>query len=155
MLSDSRNGFMSRFDICLGRQKNTTKHGLGYNVITKLSDHLQGTFPFLFFDNFFTGVQRMEDLLANGLYICGPVRSARKELLSQLKKPAAVKNRGDFKVLQKGTSNLTASVWKDKKLVHQLLTLSDPSQVMDALVPTSSTSDSRTVSIPTPNSWVV
>lgn len=132
VLSDARNGFMSRFDIYLGRQNNTTEHGLGYNVITRLTDHLHGTFRFLFFDNFFTGVKLLEDLLASGLYACGTVRSGRKGFPADLKKPAGVKNRGDFRVLQKGTTNLTASVWKDKKLVYHLSTLSDARQVLPA-----------------------
>ena len=34
VLCDARNGFMSRFDIYLGRQNDRTEHGLGYIVIT-------------------------------------------------------------------------------------------------------------------------
>jgi len=35
-------------------------------------------------------------------------------------------------VLQKGRSNLTVSVWKDKKLVHHLSTLSKPDTIEEA-----------------------
>ena len=131
-LCDARNGYMSKFDIYLGRQNNTTEHGLGYNVVTRLTDYLQGTRRMLFFDNFFTGVQLMKDLLAKGLYACGTVRACRKGFPPALKKPATVRNRGDFKILQLGDSNLVATVWKDKKLVYHLSTVSDPTRVMDA-----------------------
>ena len=123
---------MSRFDVYLGCQNNTTEHGLGYNVITRLTDHLHGTFHFLFFDNFFKGVKPMEDLLEAGLYACGTGQAGRKGFHRELKKPATVRNRGDFLVLQKGASNLTVSVWKDKRNVHHLSTLSDQYQVIDA-----------------------
>ena len=127
VLSDAQ----SRFDVYLGHQNNTTEHGLGYSVITRLTDHLHGTFRFLFIDNFFTGVKLMDDLLEAGLYACGTVRAGRKGFPSELKKLATVRNCGDFLILQKGASNLTASVRKDKRNVHHLSTLSDPCQVMD------------------------
>lgn len=132
MLCDAQSAYLSRFDIYLGRQDNRTEHGLGYNVVMRLSDHLQHSFRWLFFDNFFTGVELLEQLLEVGLYACGTVRCNRKGFPQELKKPSDVKNRGDFKVLQKRNSNVTASVWKDKRLVHHLSTLSDPQEVLPA-----------------------
>lgn len=35
-------------------------------------------------------------------------------------------------VMQKGSSNLTATVWKDKRLVHHLTTCSQPTLIQDA-----------------------
>ena len=74
----------------------------------------------------------MQDLLQHGLYGCGTVRVNRKGFPVELKKPKEVRVRGDFMVLQKGQSNLTASVWKDKKLVHHLSTLSKPDIIEEA-----------------------
>ena len=123
---------MSRFEIYLGQENNQPEHGLGYNVVTRLTDLLHGTFRMVFFDNFFTSIQLMKDLLEKGLYACGTVHPNRKGYPDALKKPAKVKYRGDMKVLQYGDRNLVATVWKDKKLVHHLSTLSDPSCAMDA-----------------------
>ncbi|XP_060562864.1 piggyBac transposable element-derived protein 4-like [Ruditapes philippinarum] len=130
MLCDAQSAYLSRFDIYLGRQENRTEHGLGHNVVMKLSDHLRHSFRWLFFDNFFTGVELMQRLLDVGLYACGTVRTNRKGFPQELKKPSDVRNRGDFKVLQKRNSNLTASVWRDKKPVHHLSTLSDPRMIL-------------------------
>ena len=114
MLCDAINGFMSRFGIYLGRENNQTTHGPGYNVVMQLTDLLHCTFRMVFFDNFFTGVQLLKDLLANGLYACGTVRPNRKGFPDQLKKPATVRHRGDMKVLQYGDTNLVAKSGKTK-----------------------------------------
>lgn len=132
MLCDSNNAYLSRFDIYLGRQDNRTELGLGYNVVTKLTDNLHNTYRHVYFDNYFTGVPLMQNLLGNGLYACGTVRVNRKQFPKELKKPRDVKNRGDYKIMQKGDTNLTATVWKDKKLVYHLTTLSEPTEEADA-----------------------
>lgn len=132
MLCDANSAYMSRFEVYLGRQNNQTEYGLGYNVVTKLTDHLHHTHRQLFFDNFFTGLPLMEQLLAKGLYACGTVRANRKGFPKDLKKPREIKNRGEFRILQKQDTNVTATVWKDKRLVHHLSTLSDPRDIKDA-----------------------
>ncbi|XP_053378642.1 uncharacterized protein LOC128548215 [Mercenaria mercenaria] len=67
-----------------------------------------------------------------GLYACGTVRVNRVGFPKDLKKPRDVRNRGESKVLQYGDTNLTATVWKDKRLVHHLSTLSDSRDTRDA-----------------------
>ena len=57
----------------------------------------------------------MERLLEQGLYACGTGRPNRQAFPPDLKKPRNVKNHGDFSVMQKGSSPLKASVWKDTK----------------------------------------
>ncbi|WAR26813.1 hypothetical protein MAR_012517 [Mya arenaria] len=49
---------------------------------------------------------------------------------SDLKKPRDVRQQGEFKVLQKDA--LVATVWKDKRLVYHLSTLSQPADIRDA-----------------------
>ncbi|XP_052218050.1 piggyBac transposable element-derived protein 4-like [Dreissena polymorpha] len=126
MLCDARTAFLARFEVYLGPQNNQTEHGLGDNVVMRLVDHIYHFFGWLFFDNFFTGIPLMKELLEKGLYACGTVRVNRKGFLSQLKKPAEVRQRGDFKIMQMGDTNLTATVWQDTRLVHHLFTLRDP-----------------------------
>ncbi|XP_053372688.1 piggyBac transposable element-derived protein 4-like [Mercenaria mercenaria] len=128
MLCDSNSAYLSKFEVYLGRNTYNGENGLGYNVVTKLTDHLRLTHRHIFFDNFFTSVPLMKQLLDNGLYACGTVRTNCVGFPAELKKPNNVKNRGEFKVLQKGDTPLTASVWKDKKHVHHLSTLSQPDE---------------------------
>lgn len=128
MLCDSNTAYLNRFSVYLGRQTNNTEYGLGHNVVMNLTSNLQQSHRHVYFDNFFTGVPLMTSLLANGLYACGTVRCNRKEFPDELKKPRDVKNRGDSKVLQRGP--LVATVWKDKKLVYHLSTLSDAATIV-------------------------
>jgi len=132
VMCDTNTALMSRFEFYLGRQNDEREHGLGYNLVMKLSDNIRHTHRFLFFDNVFTSIPLMEHLLMHGLYACGTVCVNRNGYLAALKNPKMVPRRGDFTILQKGQSNLTANVWKDKKPVHLLPTLSDPTIVTKA-----------------------
>jgi hypothetical protein len=133
MLCDAQTAYLSRFDVYLGKQgNNNPEHGLAYNIVTKLTDNLHGYNHHIYFDNFFTSINLLEDLYANGLYACGTVRLNRKGFPKYLKKSEAIKKRGDCKILQKEGTNLTASVWRDKKNVYHLSTLSDPKLQMQA-----------------------
>ncbi|XP_056001537.1 piggyBac transposable element-derived protein 4-like [Ostrea edulis] len=77
----------------------------------------------VYFDNYFTSVKLMEDLLAQKIYPCGTVRTNRRGFPNDLKGRLRMQ-RGESKIRQKG--NLTASVWQDKKPVAFLSTLSYP-----------------------------
>jgi hypothetical protein len=131
MLCDSNSAFLSRFEIYLGRQDNRTEHGLGYNIVLNLTDHIRNTFRWVFFDNCFTSIPLLQRLLDFGLFAFGTVWVNRVGFPKDLKKPRELTNRGDFKILQHGDTNLTATVWKDKRLVHHLSTLSDPCDTRD------------------------
>ena len=132
MMCDSNTSFLANFNVYLGKSEATSGNGLGYDVVSKLTEHIRNSNRHVYFDNFFTGIDLLDHLQANGLYGCGTVRANRKGFPPRLQKPKDLKARGDMKVLQRGESNLTATVWKDKKLVHHLSTLSDPSVVLDA-----------------------
>ena len=132
MCCDPNSAYLSRFDVYLVKNTTNHGHGLGYNVVMNLTDHLIHTNRCVFFDNFFTSVPLLEHLLLNGLYACGTVRCNRQGFPAELKKPADIRDRGDMKVRQKGATPLTASVWKDKRLVHHLSTLSQPGNIQTA-----------------------
>ncbi|XP_052212078.1 piggyBac transposable element-derived protein 4-like [Dreissena polymorpha] len=106
------------------------EHGLGDKVVMRLVDHIFHSSRWLFFNNFFTVIPLMKELLEKGFYACGTVRVNRKGFPSQLKKPAEVRQRGDFKIMQMGDTNLTTTVWKDTRLVHHLVTLRDPTIIL-------------------------
>ena len=67
------------------------QHGLGYDVVTQLTNNLHNTYRKIFFDNFFTSIPLLEDLYIQGLYGCGTVRNNRKGFPADLKKPRDVK----------------------------------------------------------------
>ena len=93
---------------------------MGYDVVTNLTRDLQGKHFHLFFDNYFTGVKLTEDLLANGLYSCGTVRTNRRGFPDDLKRLKM--RRVESRIRRKG--NLIAAGWQDKKQVAFLSTLS-------------------------------
>lgn len=123
MRCDSVNAFLTDFEIYLGRGTQVSTHGLGHEVVTQLTRDITGSYFRVYFDNYFSSVQLMLDLLADKIYACGTVRINRRGFPDDLK--------GRLK-LQRGQSltrqreNLTASVWQDKKPVAFLSTLSDP-----------------------------
>lgn len=123
MRCDSENAFLTDFDIYLGKGTANSEHGLGHDVVTKLTRDLTGKYFRVFFDNYFTSVQLMQDLLADRIYACGTVRMNRRGFPDDLKGRLHLQ-RGQSMTRQKG--NLTASVWQDKKPVAFLSTLSDP-----------------------------
>ena len=94
VLSDSHNGYFSKFQVYTGKEGNRVEHGLGERVVKTLTAELQGKHHHAFFDNFFTSVKLVEDLLANGVYSCGTARKDRKGFpptLKQAKLPTRYK----------------------------------------------------------------
>lgn len=77
----------------------------------------------VYFDNYFTSVQLMVDLLADKIYVCRTVRINRRGFPDDLKGRLLLQ-RGQSLTRQRGS--FTASVWQDKKPVAFLSTLSDP-----------------------------
>ena len=75
-----------KFQVYTGKQANMVEHGLGEKVVKTLTADLQGKHHHVFFDNFFTNVKLMEDLLADGIYACGTARKDRKGFPPALKK---------------------------------------------------------------------
>lgn len=80
----------------------------------------------VYFDNFFSSVDLLLDLLKVGLYGCGTLRSNRKGFPEDLK-PLLKKGlgeRGEYKVRQH--KQLTVSLWQDNRPVVVISTNSNP-----------------------------
>ncbi|XP_062583062.1 piggyBac transposable element-derived protein 4-like [Saccostrea cucullata] len=114
MRCDSENAFLTDFNIYLGKGEAVSEHGLGHDVITKLSRDITGKNHHLYFDNYFTSIKLMEDLLAENIYACSTVRMNRRGFPDDLKGRLRLQ-REQSQTRQRG--NLTASVWQDKKPV--------------------------------------
>ena len=158
VLGDSTNGYFIRFEVYTGKGEIQTRQiGLGGEYVVKtLTSGLKMKNHHVYFDNFFTSVKLLEDLLEDGIYGCGTARKDRKGF------PPALKNislrhryycthihrdahthahtqrcarthtpifiyllyRGESKTVQK--SEVTATAWKDNKVVNVLSTTTQP-----------------------------
>ena len=129
MRCDAVTAYLCELDIYLGKEgRQAFENGLGYDVVTRLSQSLQDKYYHLYFDNYFTSVKLMKDLHDKGLYACGTVCTNRKGYPKDLRKPGKMAN-GDYKIQQQVGGNLTATAWKDKKVVNMLSTLSAPQDI--------------------------
>lgn len=84
VLGDSHNGYFVDFTVYTGKQGNEAVKGLGSQVVLSLTAQLQGKHHVVYFDNFFTSVELLEELLQWGVYACGTVRSNRKQFPTEL-----------------------------------------------------------------------
>ena len=129
--ADARNGFVLEFQVYTGKKpeidgSRTSEIGLGARVVKDLTEKITGKNYHVYMDNFFTGIPLFEDLLANGIYACGTIRTNRKGWPAALH-PKLLKNQGESVVMQRG-ANLTATAWQDKRQVNFLATNSNPSE---------------------------
>lgn len=115
MIADADTGYVLKFNVYEGKMRNMTEKGLGANVVMQLTENLHHRYHHIYFDNFFTGVDLMLNLLRQGTYSCGTMRSDRKGFPHSLKPTvkSGFKNRGDHKVVTCG--NLSITVWQDSK----------------------------------------
>ena len=81
----SENGYASNLQVYTGKEESAEK-GLGSRVVKDLTRHLKDKHHHVFFDNFFTSVQLLEDLEKEGTYACGTARADRKRFPESLKK---------------------------------------------------------------------
>ena len=121
MRADSANGYFSDFEIYTGAS-NTPEKGLGAGVVKRLTANLEGKHHQVFCDNFFSGIDLFSDLLDDGVYACGTLRTNRLHFPPELKPltKKGLKKRGDSEVRQAG--NLVLSIWQDNKAVTVLST---------------------------------
>ena len=73
MQCDAETSYLHQFDTYLGHQQHSA-NGLGYDVVMKLCQEILGKKHHIYFDNFFSSVPLMKDLLATDTYACGTVQ---------------------------------------------------------------------------------
>ena len=129
MRADARTGYVSAFEVYTGKTGDKAEKGLGSKVVKSLCTTLNYTNRHVYYDNFFSSVDLALDLLRNGLYSCGTLRSNRKGFPVELKKhvKTGLENRGDIKTMQAiQADNLTVSLWQDNRSVVVISTDCDP-----------------------------
>ncbi len=125
MRADSKAGYVSKFMVYEGKVRNEIQKGLGANTVMKLTEDIHGHYHHIYFDNFFTGIDLLLNLLRNGTYACGTVRQDQKGYPSSLK-PFIKKGlpaRGDYKMTRNGT--LSMVLWQDNKAISFASTNTD------------------------------
>ena len=129
MLWNSNSAFLSRFDVYLGRQDNRPEHGLGYNIVMKLTDHIRHTCRCVILATsalvcLFFNVR----LLDIGLYACGTVRVNRVGFPHDLKTPRELADRGAFNMVIPTSQPLPGKI----RDLSPPFYLNDPHETRDA-----------------------
>lgn len=122
VLADQK-GYMWRFQIYTGKDKNSPEKALGARVVKDLTRNLENKYHRLYFDNFFNSVPLMEWLLERKILACGTVNVSRKYL--PVFQADRKMQRGDFDSFVSNT-NLAVVKWKDNRAVHLLSNHHDP-----------------------------
>lgn len=60
--ADSHAGYLCDFEVYSGKRKDGIENGLAYTVVTNLCKSIYGKWHKIFFDNFFTSYQLIEEL---------------------------------------------------------------------------------------------
>ena len=90
MRCDADRAYLHKFDIYLGRRQNS-EYGLGYDVVMKLCQEITGKYHHVYFDNLFTSVPLMKDLLALNTYACGTVLKNKRGVPDAVKQPGKMR----------------------------------------------------------------
>lgn len=121
---DSKTGYLYKFDVYTGKLSTLPDGGLAAAVVLSLCDDIKNQLIHVTFDNFYTSYHLMEELLLDGTYSTGTVRSNRKDLPKIAKNKKNDMKRGDSKWRVK--NNVGFVQWMDTKKVNVLSTAFNP-----------------------------
>ena len=129
-IADAKNGFISNFDVYLGKAPPTeaAEHGLCTRVVLELSKPFYHSNRHLYFDNFFNSQVLAEELLKLELYACGTLNANRYPPPLKIGRSSIKLKPGEKRQLQKG--NLLVTVWHDKRQVAVLSTNCQPNETV-------------------------
>ena len=115
---------MLNFEFYTGKVNNDARQGQGqgYQVVTSLSTQYMDKWHWIAFDNLFTSIPLVMDLMDKKTYSVGTFRKNRKGYPWKGEKKKDKK--GTTK--QKQCGNLVATRWTDKREVNMLSTCADP-----------------------------
>jgi hypothetical protein len=96
---------------------------LGEHVVWSLTRGLSMKFHRVYFDNFFTTPFLVEQLLADGIYCIGTLRTIRRRIPTEITRDIKM-NRGDMKFL--AIKSISIVRWMDRKPVLMMSNFVDP-----------------------------
>ncbi len=112
-LCESLSGYCLRYQIYTGKAAAGTEHGLAYRVVFDL---FLGRRFLSFFDNIYTSLKLVKDLLFRNTFSCGTVRVDRGEFPESFKTKKLDKGKSEY--INNGT--IMAVHWKDKRDVFMM-----------------------------------
>ena len=154
MAADSKTGYVSNYDIYLGKPLTSARGevGLATNVVLNLTEPFQHCNRHIYFDNFFTSVKLVEELLRRGTYACGTLRANRYPDTYKAKRGGRMQGikikSGETHQLQKGTMLVT--LWFDKRQVAVLSSNCNPDERITVQRRVKAAPHVKDVDIPTP-----
>ena len=125
VIAESSTGYFFDVQVYVGREGNTSEHGLGERVVLGLTEQYRGGKYKIFCDNFFSSPRLFQMLHSHSLLACGPVQPNRLGFPLDLR-GMGLQN-GEYQYRQSGP--LTAVVWQDKRAVHVISTLTQPGSI--------------------------
>jgi hypothetical protein len=123
VLADAKNGYTYNFEVYTGKGTPVGPNGLGFDVVTRITECLQNQGYHVYFDNYYSGVALARELRARKLLCCGTLLTNRKGVPADLKdtKKFSKGQRGDAR--WKREDDLLFLQWQDNKAVTFLSTI--------------------------------
>ena len=146
MLADTATGYVCNFDVYLGKPDGGGREvDLCSKVVLSISQPFLHTNRHIYFDNYYTSIPLVEELLRRGTYACGTLRANRyppiykggqgkgkgkgkKGKGNKKKTPLKLTKPGQLRQVQKGSMVLT--VWYDKRQVAVLSSNCNPNETV-------------------------
>lgn len=121
-----KTGYVLNFELYTGKKGHSAEKKLGERVVLSMSDILCGNYYTIYFDNYFTSVDLMEQLKAKNILACGTVNKTRINL-PKFKYDKSL-NRGQYDWWCK--SELSTIKWKGKKCFYLLSNFHNPESII-------------------------
>nr|XP_012151413.1 PREDICTED: piggyBac transposable element-derived protein 4-like [Megachile rotundata] len=123
LLAD-KSGYCYRFDVYTGKVGNQVTTNLGEKVVNTITSDLVEKEHKIYFDNYFTSANLLENLKSKQINACGVVNKMRKHLPSFSRN---MKSRGEYESFVSDTG-IMATQWIDNKPVLFLSNFHSPKQ---------------------------
>jgi len=127
--ADAATGYVYHFQVYTGRNDSDAGGvGLAARVVQKLTEAIHFTYTHVAFDNYFSSVDLLTDLLQKNLFATCTVRSNRRGL-PEIASQSTNLTKGQSEWMTK--SRVAYIKWMDTKCVHVLSTAFDPNATLD------------------------
>ena len=115
---DPHNGFMSQCEVYSGKDPNgSVETLLGVKVVKSLSKELEGKGYFLFFDNLFSTMSLVEELLDKNFHYIATTRANRRNSPREFKNMAGAEQGNEQERLQNSTVRQSAMYCMERQQV--------------------------------------
>ena len=131
---DATNGYMYNVDVYQGASGTLDEDGLGATVVLRMLEPVYNKNHHVYMDNFFSSVKLANRLKPKGIRMIGTTRTDRKgwpKNLKGLTKLNKQMQRGECQT--KIVDGVQCLVWKDRKVVPIINTISNPNNVSQVM----------------------